>query len=72
MKDAVSASEPLKEDVYTPGELHSLITYSQNKVIQSFEKGLEEFHFRYYPACKQPEDARVVFRQFFSRDLAYS
>ena len=71
LKSALISSEPLKDDVYTPAELQSLVTYSQHKVIQSYQKDLVEIQFRHNLALRKPDNAPVSFGSFFSPDQAY-
>jgi hypothetical protein len=71
MKDAVTASDPLKDEVSTTTELQSLITYSQGKVIRSLEMDLMKYEVQYYPVHKGPDDARVQIKSFFTGDLGY-
>jgi hypothetical protein len=71
LKSTLISSEPLKDAVYTPAELQSLVTYSQHKVIQVYQKDLMEIQRSHHSAVRKPEDASLAFYSFFSPDQAY-
>jgi hypothetical protein len=71
LKSVLTSTEPLKDDVYRPAELQSLVTYNQHKIIQAYQKDLMELQFKYNRAERRPEDASLSFRSFFSPDQAY-
>src|SRR5207248_2820429 len=62
---------PLKDDVYAPAELQSLVTYSQHKVIDALHKDLVELQFKSNRVRKNPGDASLSFGPFFGPDQGY-
>jgi hypothetical protein len=71
LKSTLTASEPLSDEVYTPVELQSLVTYSQHKIIQSYQKDLMEVQFKNNRTVRKPADGSLSFGSFFSPDQAY-
>jgi hypothetical protein len=71
LKSVLISSEPLQDEVYTPAELQSLITYSQHKVVQGYQTDLGELQFRHNRTVRKLEDGPMSFGTFFSRDQAY-
>jgi hypothetical protein len=67
LKSVLISGEALRDEVYLPAELQSLVTYGQNKVIQSLRKDLFQLQYQH----KEREDGPASCASFFSPDEGY-
>ncbi|HWF07745.1 MAG TPA: hypothetical protein VG297_04725 [Bryobacteraceae bacterium] len=71
LNSVLVGEEPLQDDVYSREELQSLVTYSQNKVIQAYQRDIRSFESRRLRAAEGLDNGPFAFRTFASPDQAY-
>jgi len=71
LNSVLISSEPLKDEIYTPAELQSLVTWSQHKIMQAYQRDLLELQIKRNRAVSRPGDASLAFGSFYSADQAY-